>query len=265
MGNESYQISISFGTGTKENLDTNMDDVYKHAEDNMNQHKLVEKRSSYNAIISSIQASLSAKSHETEAHSERLKQLVQHIGMLLNLSQIDLDHLNLLAALHDIGKIGISEQILNKPGKLDDSEWAVMKKHPEIGYRIALSTPKLAPIAEYILFHHERWDGNGYPQRLAGKTIPLLSRILTVVDAYDAMTQERVYRKAMSHEEALAEIQKNSGTQFDPQIAELFCDMLLNIIQVLAPLMNQCIFFKRYATISCDALANSPVVVGKNA
>ena len=226
LGNEVYQISISFGTGTKENMNTDMDDVYIKAEDNMNQHKLLEKRSSYNAIISSIQASLTAKSHETEAHSERLMQWVEKIGILLNLSQIDLDHLNLLATLHDIGKIGISEQILNKSGKLDDGEWTEMKKHPEIGYRIALSTPNLAPIADYILCHHERWDGNGYPQRLAGKAIPLLSRILTVVDAYDAMTQERVYRKAMSHEEALAEIKKNSGTQFDPQIVKSFLDIV---------------------------------------
>ena len=226
IGNESYQISISFGTGTKENRDTDMDDVYKHAEANMNQHKLLEKRSSYSAIISSIQASLLEKSHETEAHSERLMQLAKKVGSLLNLSELDLDHLELLATLHDIGKIAISEQILNKPGKLNDAEWLEMKKHPEIGYRIALSTSNLAPIAEYILCHHERWDGTGYPQKLAGTNIPLLSRILTVVDSYDAMTQDRAYRKAMSHEEAMAEIQLNSGTQFDPQIAQIFCDMV---------------------------------------
>ncbi|NLI20388.1 MAG: PAS domain S-box protein [Clostridiales bacterium] len=222
LGDESYQISISFGTCTKVDMDTDMDEIYRQAEANMNQHKLLEKRSSFSAIISSIQASLSAKSHETEAHSERLMQLVQNIGVLLNLSQIDLDHLNLLAKLHDIGKIGINEQILSKPGRLTDSEWIEMKKHPEIGWRIALSTPNLAPIAEYILCHHERWDGNGYPRKLAGKAIPLLSRILTVVDAYDAMTQERVYRKAISHDEAMEEIMRNSGTQFDPQIVQLF-------------------------------------------
>lgn len=153
-------------------------------------------------------------------------QLAKKIGSLLNLSEIDLDHLELLATLHDIGKIGISEQILNKPGKLNDAEWFEMRKHPEIGYRIALSTSNLAPIAEYILCHHERWDGTGYPQKLAGTNIPLLSRILTVVDSYDAMTQDRAYRKAMSHEDAMAEIQINSGTQFDPQIVKVFHDMV---------------------------------------
>jgi len=224
--NESFQISISFGAATKASLNDDMLDLYKHAEANMNQHKLLEKRSSYSAIISSIQASLLEKSHETEAHSERLMQLAKKIGSLLNLSEIDLDHLELLATLHDIGKIGISEQILNKPGKLNDAEWFEMRKHPEIGYRIALSTSNLAPIAEYILCHHERWDGTGYPQKLAGTNIPLLSRILTVVDSYDAMTQDRAYRKAMSHEDAMAEIQINSGTQFDPQIVKVFHDMV---------------------------------------
>ena len=225
-GNETYQISISFGTGTRVSVNDNMTDVYRLAEANMNQHKLLEKKSSDSAIISSIQASLLEKSHETEAHSERLMQLAKKVGSLLNLSELDLDHLELLATLHDIEKIGISEQILNKPGKLNDAEWLEMRKHPEIGYRIALSTSNLAPIAEYILCHHERWDGKGYPQKLAGTAIPLLSRIITVVDSYDAMTQDRVYRKAMSHEEAMAEIQLNSGTQFDPQIAGVFHAML---------------------------------------
>jgi HD-GYP domain-containing protein (c-di-GMP phosphodiesterase class II) len=128
--------------------------------------------------------------------------------------------------LHDIGKIGIDNSILNKPGKLSKNEWEIMKKHSEIGYRIAMSSPELEPIAEYILAHHERWDGNGYPQGLKGEEIPLLSRILAVVDSYDAMTEDRVYRKAMTHQAAIEEIKKNAGTQFDPNIAQIFIDSL---------------------------------------
>lgn len=124
--------------------------------------------------------------------------------------------------LHDIGKMGIDDRVLNKPGKLTDDEWAIMKKHPEIGYRIAKSSPELEPIAEYILAHHERWDGKGYPQGLKGEEIPLLSRIVAVADAYDAMTEDRVYRKALTKEQTLDEIRKNIGSQFDPHIAQIF-------------------------------------------
>jgi diguanylate cyclase (GGDEF)-like protein len=224
IADDSLYINLALGAATKETPDEDFVDVLKRAEDNMNQRKLLEKKSSHSSIIATIKATMMEKSHETEAHAERMAQLARKVGVIMGLSQIDLDNMELLAELHDIGKVGISEQILNKPGKLTDEEWAEMKKHPEIGERIAMSTSSLAPIAYYILCHHERWDGSGYPQGLAGDEIPLLSRILAVVDAYDAMTQSRVYRKAITHEEALAEIMKNAGTQFDPQIARIFCE-----------------------------------------
>ena len=193
----------------------------------MNQRKLLEKNSSYSAIISSIKATMMEKSHETEEHAERIALLTRKVGRILNLSQTELDHLELLATLHDIGKVGIPEQILSKPGRLDPEEWAEMKKHPEIGYRIAMSSPNLAPIALYILHHHERWDGVGYPQNLKGTDIPLLSRILAVVDSYDAMTEDRVYQKAKTPEAAAEEIIKCAGTQFDPEIARIFVEQIL--------------------------------------
>lgn len=136
--------------------------------------------------------------------------------------------MELFSTLHDIGKISVDDQILNKPGKLTDKEWFEMRKHSEVGYRIAMSSPELMSIANYILTHHERFDGNGYPQGLAGDNIPLLSRILAVVDAYDAMTEDRPYRKGMLKQEAIAEIMKNEGTQFDPEVSKIFIKIISN-------------------------------------
>ena len=226
IANDSLHIHLALGISTRETMDDPFVDALKRAENSMNQRKLLEERSSHSSIIATIKATMREKSHETEAHEERIAQLARKVGVILGLSQIDLDYIELLAELHDIGKVGVSEQILNKPDRLTDEEWVEMRKHPEIGERIAMSTATLAPIANYILCHHERWDGMGYPQKLAGYDIPLLSRILSLVDAYDAMTQDRVYQKAMTHAMALAEIEKNAGTQFDPQLAQIFCEQV---------------------------------------
>ena len=137
---------------------------------------------------------------ETEEHAQRIGKLCAVIGERLGLSHEDIDKLKLFAILHDIGKIGISDQILNKPSSLTEEEMAQMRMHPEIGYRIAMSSPDFAPIADLILTHQERWDGTGYPNHITGEKIPLLSRILAVADAYDAMTKDRVYRKAMTRQ-----------------------------------------------------------------
>ena len=145
----------------------------------------------------------------------------------MNLSENKLAELSLLSTLHDIGKVAISEGILLKQGKLLKSEWRLIKKHPEIGYNIARSSPHLAHVADTILTHHEWWDGSGYPQGLKGDEIPIISRILAIVDAYDAMISGRPYRKTMPKEAALAEIKKNAGTQFDPNIARIFAEALL--------------------------------------
>ncbi|MHB1484922.1 MAG: bifunctional diguanylate cyclase/phosphohydrolase [Saccharofermentanales bacterium] len=223
---EAFRISISLGCGTKTDKFDNSKNMIRIAEQYLSQRKLLEIKSSHNAILSSIKATMIEKSHETESHAERLVFLTRPIGIALDLSQVDMDHLELLATLHDIGKVGISDQILNKNGDLTADEWIEMKKHPEAGYRITSASLEFAPIADYILNHHERWDGEGYPQGISGEDIPLLSRIIAVADSYDAMTQERSYQKAMTHEEALDEVLRCSGTQFDPNIVKIFYETM---------------------------------------
>jgi len=220
--NDMIRINISFGCATKDMADISMNSVIKLAEEHMYKRKLLERKSMHNSVVASIKTTMFAKSQETEEHAERLAALTNTMGKKLNLQQVELNELELLATLHDIGKVGVSDQILNKPGKLTEEEWDQMKMHSEIGYKIAMASPELMPIADYILSHHERWDGHGYPQGLAGHKIPLASRILAVADAFDAMTEDRVYRKAMSIEDALKEIKKNSGTQFDPEVVDTF-------------------------------------------
>ncbi len=227
IANEAFHISVALGSGTRLKRDQPIESLVKIAEKDMYQRKVLESKSRHSAVLASIKVTLYEKNEETEEHCERLIKLSASLGKKLNLSQKELDQLQLLSTLHDIGKIGIPERILNKPGKLDAEEWVEMKKHPQIGYRIANASLELAPIAEYILCHHERWDGMGYPQQLAGLKIPLLSRILSVVDAYDAMTQDRPYRKKLEQETAVKELRQNAGTQFDPNIVKIFLNEVL--------------------------------------
>lgn len=199
-----------------------MERLYREAEEAMFRRKLLKGKSFRSEMIKSLKATLNEKTHETEKHSSRIEQIAVKIGYKLNLDSKSLDDLRLMSVLHDIGKIGIPNTILNKPDKLTEEEWKIMKQHSEIGYRIAVNMRDLSGIAEGILYHHERWDGGGYPEGLGKEKIPLISRIIAVSDAYDAMTNDRAYRKAMSCEDALKEIEVNSGTQFDPVVVDAF-------------------------------------------
>jgi diguanylate cyclase (GGDEF)-like protein len=217
-------LSLSLGCAVKDTPGKNIRAVLRNAEGNMYQQKLLDGQSYRNAIINTLLATLYEKSMETEGHSKRMEAYCHSIGKILNLSSKELDELSLLAVLHDIGKVAVNPNILRKPGKLTQEEWVEMKRHPEIGYRIVQATPELANVADFILSHHERWDGKGYPRGLRETEIPLLCRILAVTDAYDAMTNKRAYREAISAAEAIAELERNAGTQFDPAIVCLFVE-----------------------------------------
>ena len=219
-------LSISIGSSTKKDIKQNIKEVLKEAEDLMYRHKLIEHQSARSSVIASLEKALEEKDYETEEHIERMKDFVVKFGEKLNLDPGRLDELNLLVALHDIGKIAIADSILPKPSELTSEEWKIIKKHPEVGYHIAESSLELAPIAEGILYHHEWWNGKGYPRGLKKEKIPLISRVIAIVDAYDAMTNDRPYRKALNSKQAVDELKKGSGIQFDPHLVKVFIIIL---------------------------------------
>ena len=223
---DGLQLSVSLGCSVKTEKETDIRSVMREAEEWMYHQKLLESQSYRNSIINTLLATLYEKSTTTEEHAKRLKEYCVTMGKALQLNAEDLNELALLAVLHDIGKVGIHQSILQKDGPLNGAEWADMKQHVEIGYRIAQNTPELSSVSEHILSHHERWDGSGYPRGLKGQAIPLFCRILSVADAYDAMTYDRSYRKALPTEQAKQELMRGAGEQFDPDMVRLFLKLL---------------------------------------
>ena len=218
-------LNISYGYAHNHRANNMIELQYK-AQQHLTNNKLSEKRSLRNSLLNSIVTTLAEKSHETKEHASRLSDLSVAMGKKLNMAEHHISELKILAILHDIGKIGIPESILNKPSSLSQEEWEIMKKHPEIGYRIALASGELEHVANYILYHHERWDGHGYPKGLKEEEIPLPSRIIAIVDTYDAMTSDRVYRKKLPHDVAIEELRKHANSQFDAQLVKIFVEIV---------------------------------------
>ncbi len=218
---EGIPISVALGLACKE-YEEPISIILQTAENRMYKQKLTESRSHKSAVLNALRSTLQEKSCETDTHGENMKEAAQFIGVKLGLSHDEMVRLDLLIQLHDIGKINMPAELLQKEGPLTFEEWELMRQHPEIGYRIARNTDDVSHVAEEILSHHERWDGTGYPNGLMGTDIPLLARITALADAYEIMKNGRPYKKPMTNEEIRLEIQRCSGKQFDPEISAIF-------------------------------------------
>jgi len=196
--------------------------VLGRAEDRMYKNKIASRKSARSSVLAAFLSSLREKSSETEEHVQRMSSLAADFAQKIGLSSSEQDRLYLLTQMHDIGKIAVPEEILNKTEELSDEEWEIIKKHTETGFRITSNIEDFAHISSEILHHHEFWDGSGYPEGISGKNIPLLSRMLTIVDSYDVMISGRPYKKALTRAEALAELKRFAGVQFDPELVEKF-------------------------------------------
>jgi PAS domain S-box-containing protein/diguanylate cyclase (GGDEF)-like protein len=218
-------LSISMGYAHRASVKQSIAMLYKQAEGRMYSNKLLESRSMHSQVLTSLKEALKVRNVETSDHMQRMENMVNTLGNRLGLSSSELDRLLLLASMHDIGKVAIPDHIISKPGRLTLDEWEVMRTHSELGGRIATTSQELSIIANEISCHHEHYNGSGYPYGYTGKQIPFLSRIISVVDSYDVMTHKRVYKEAISHEEAVAELKRCAGTQFDPEIVSLFLEI----------------------------------------
>lgn len=215
-------ISASIGWGVKQSTNEKMESVFKQAEDMMYRNKASDNKSLRHQTIQIIMKTLFEKNPREEEHSKRVSKICLKIGEKMELDASRLKNLYTAGLLHDIGKIGVENTYLDKAGSLNDEEWKEIRKHPQISHNILSSVNDYAPLADIVLSHHERWDGNGYPNGLTQEEIPIEARIIAVADAYDAMTSNRSYRKAIELEEVIEEFKRYAGTQFDPEIVEVF-------------------------------------------
>ena len=222
--NDNHQIpmSLSLGHCVRSRPEESMHEVLKIADDNMYRGKLHSSQSVRSSIVQTLAKALEVRDFVTGGHADRLQHLIVELAQNVGLADSRLSDLRLFGRFHDVGKVGIPDEILFKPGRLNQEEFEIMKRHCEIGYRIAQSSGDLAPIADWILKHQEWWNGQGYPLGIKAEAIPLPCRILSIVDAYDAMTNDRPYRKAMFHKDAIAELERCAGTQFDPELVKAF-------------------------------------------
>ena len=183
-------------------------------------------------MLSTLSRAIEARDPYTRGHSARVTAIAEAIARRLGWDEQRLELLHVGGPLHDIGKLGVSEEVLAKPGRLDEQELAQIREHPKLGARILLRVAALRGALPYVLYHHERWDGNGYPTGRAGEQIPLEARVLAVADAFDAMTSNRPYRRALDHQAAVAEVARCSGTQFDPEVVRIFLELFAQPAQL---------------------------------
>ncbi len=219
-------LNLSFGLANGTDADLDMMDLFKKADDAMYKNKLAKRPQQKKQIVDALLELMSEKSFLKEGQVGRLQQMTGLLGKYVGLSDGEISQILLLCQIYNIGRISLDDSTLLKTGKLSPQEWEAVRRYPEVGYRITSSLPELDSVADCILQHRERWDGDGYPQGLKGEDIHLYSRILAVVDAYHAMVSPRPYREPMRHEDALKELKKNRGTQFDPRITDIFLSIM---------------------------------------
>lgn len=198
----------------------------------MSRKKRIDSLLLYHDLIFGIVTALEARDEYTASHSNRVSDTTEQICTLLNLTEDEAETIHIAAHLHDIGKIGIEDRILRKQGDLNNKEWELIKQHPVIGYEILKKVERFEEIAIIVRHHHERWDGNGYPDGLKGEEIPFGSRIIAIADSIDAMMHERQYRKGMSAEACKSEVEKNIGSMYDPKIANFILEKWDIILKV---------------------------------
>jgi diguanylate cyclase (GGDEF)-like protein/PAS domain S-box-containing protein len=224
---ESIIVSLAIGYAVKEQPEELIENTIKAADNAMYREKLRFGKTMRSQTIETVLRNINYKFDREQLHTERVSQYCEGIARAMHFHEREIGEIKIAGALHDIGKIIIPQEILNKPEKLTKEELAVVKKHPETGYQILRSSDEYANLAEYVLYHHEWWDGGGYPQGLKGEEIPLQARIIAVADAYEAMTSMRPYQKAKTADEAKAELLRCAGGQFDPEIVSIFVNQVL--------------------------------------
>ena len=213
--------SIALGFSTMHNKETSVEALFKAADDHMYKNKMTFKKSTSGMYIRALQIMLEKNSYESKNHTNNMENLAIEFGNALSLGPDQMDDLSLVALLHDIGKVGIPNDILNKPGPLTSEEYNIVKGHSYIGYSILETVPATHQLAQYILYHHEWYDGSGYPEGLKAKEIPLISRIIHLIDAFEVMTRGTIYKAKKSKKDALEEIKSLSGIQFDPDLIKI--------------------------------------------
>ncbi|SHI10249.1 PAS domain S-box-containing protein/diguanylate cyclase (GGDEF) domain-containing protein/HDIG domain-containing protein [Sporobacter termitidis DSM 10068] len=222
------KLSLSFGYAVKHDVRSDIELVVSEAENKMYKNKMHESATTRSKTVGIIMQTLYEKCIGETEHSNRVSRIAAAIATELGLNPEQVNQISVAGLLHDIGKIGVDERILNKPGIFTRADREEIEKHAESGWRILCNSDEYALLADYVLYHHESPDGKGYPRGIKGDSIPLESKIIAVSDAFDAMTNDRPYRKALTRDEAVSELEKNSGSQFDPEVVRIFVEKVLS-------------------------------------